>query len=108
MIMKNSMKIALGIIAGGVLVFLNQKRKGRTNKNQKFTAPDGNHYKENQMYRTAEGEVFQNGRKIRFETLENTLSTHNHVEKSFNNQHLTDNYSLSQQIAYHQKGNRHR
>lgn len=106
--MKNSVKIALGIVAGGVLVFLNQKRKGRNNKNHKFTAPDGNQYGENQMYRTAEGEVFKNGKKIRLETPENILSTHNHIDASFNNQHLNDHYNSNQQVSYHQKGTRHR
>ena len=36
--MKNSVKIALGVVAGGVLVLLNHKRKNRANKNQMFTA----------------------------------------------------------------------
>ena len=100
--MKNSVKIALGIVAGGVLVFLNQKRKGRNNKNHKFTAPDGN-----QMYRTAEGEVFKNGRKVHFETPENALPTHNHVETNLKNQQLNNNHNSNQQVSYHQKGDRH-
>ncbi|MBW3521668.1 hypothetical protein [Chryseobacterium sp. NKUCC03_KSP] len=106
--MKNSVKIALGIVAGGVLVFLNQKRKGRTNKDHTFTAPDGNQYGEGQMYRTAEGEVFKNGRKIRFETPENTLPTHNHVETNFKDQQFNNDHNSSQQVSYHQKGDRHR
>ncbi|WP_175622369.1 hypothetical protein [Chryseobacterium schmidteae] len=105
--MKNSVKIALGIVAGGVLVFLNQKRKGRTNKNHTFTASDGNQYGENQMYRTAEGEVFKNGRKIRFDTPENVLPAHNHVETNFKNQQFNNNQNSSQQVSYHQKGDRH-
>jgi len=34
LIMKNSMKIALGIIAGGVLVFLNQKKRENKQKSE--------------------------------------------------------------------------
>ncbi|MGO4709743.1 hypothetical protein AB4Y90_11640 [Chryseobacterium sp. 2TAF14] len=105
--MKNSVKIALGIVAGGALIFLNNKRRARSNKNQTFTAPDGNEYGENQMYRTAEGEVFKNGKKIRFETPGNTQSDHSHVEANFKNQHLNDHHIPNQQVSYHQKGTRH-
>lgn len=106
--MKNSVKIALGIVAGGVLVFLNHKRKGRTNKNQTFTAPDGNQYGENQLYRTADGDVYKNGKKMRFETPENAQPTQNHIESSFNDKPLNDHYNSNQQVSYHQKGTRHR
>ena len=105
--MKNSVKIALGVVAGGVLVFLNHKRKNRANKNQIFTAPDGNKYKENQMYCTAEGDVYKNGRKLRLETPENNVPVQNHVEPGFNDQHLNNNNNASQQVSYHQKGTRH-
>lgn len=105
--MKNSVKIALGIVAGSAVILLAKKRKALFNKNQKFTAPDGNQYGENQMYRTADGEVFKNGKKIRFETPENTSANHNHVEANFNNQHLNDHYTPNQPVSYHQKGTRH-
>lgn len=107
--MKNSVKIALGVAAGGILVYLNQRRKNQKNQENTFTAPDGNSYKKDQIYLTAQGETFKNGKKIRLETPENTSQHHNHIDANFNNQPLHENYEIPQQeISYHQKGDRHR
>lgn len=106
--MKNSVKIALGIVTGGVLIFLNQKRKQRKNKGEIFTAPDGNQYKENQMYRTAEGEVFRNGKKMRVQIPLDSSHNQSKVDPHFNNQHLNENLNSSKNnVSYHQKGDRH-
>lgn len=107
--MKNSVKITLGIVAGGILVFLNKKRKQRmNNKRQTFTAPDGHQYSENQMYRTSEGEVFRNGKKMRVQIPLNSSQNLSKVDSGFNNQHLNENFNLPKtEVSYHQKGTRH-
>ena len=107
--MKNSVKIALGIVTSGVLVYLAKKRFQNKNKEELFIAPDGNKYKANQMYRTAEGEVFRNGKKMRIQTPIDSVKNESLVDSNYNSQHLSENHNLPQQdVSYHQKGKRHR
>lgn len=107
--MKNSLKVALGIMTGGVLIFLNYKRKQRGNNKRVFTAPDGNQYKENQMYRTATGEIYKNGKKVRTELPKDSFKNQSKVDSHFNNQNLNENFSLPKnEVSYHQRGDRHR
>ncbi|MFY1046355.1 hypothetical protein [Chryseobacterium sp. GP-SGM7] len=107
--MKNSVKIALGIVTGGVLIFLNQKRRQRKNNGEIFTAPDGNQYKENQMYRAANGEVFRNGKKLRSQIPLDFSYKQNKFDSNMNNQNLNENFNLPKNnVSYHHKGDRHR
>lgn len=106
--MKNSIKIALGIVTGGALVYLAKKRLQGKNTGEVFTAPDGNQYKENQMYRTAEGEVFRNGKKMRVQTPVNSSQNLSKVDSKFNSQHLNENFNLPKNdVSYHHRGDRH-
>lgn len=104
--MKNSVKVALGIVTGGVLIYLNQKRKQKS-KALLYTAPDGNQYKEDQMYRTAEGDVYKNGKKVHFELPSDSVQNKSRVDSNFNNQHLNENVNLNHEVSYHQRGQRH-
>lgn len=107
--MKNSVKIALGIAAGGILVYFNKRRKQQKNEENIFTAPDGNQYKRDQIYLTAQGEAFKNGKKMRLETPENSSQQQHRVDTNFNSQQLNENYDFPQhEVSYHQRGDRHR
>lgn len=107
--MKNTVKIALGLATGGLLIYLNQKRKNQKNKENTFTAPDGNQYDKDQVYRTAQGETYKNGKKFHYNTPANAAQNFNQVDSNFNNQHLNENYNNPQQeVSYHQRGDRHR
>ncbi|KFF01046.1 hypothetical protein IX39_10625 [Chryseobacterium formosense] len=107
--MKNAIKVALGIVAGGSLVYLAKKIKQRKEKENLFTAPDGNTYKENQTYRTADGEVFKNGKKVHIQVPTDSGNHQNRVDPGFNNQHLNEKANLPKpEVAYHQRGDRHR
>ncbi|MFC4165536.1 hypothetical protein ACFOWU_17840 [Epilithonimonas zeae] len=105
--MNNNVKIALGIIAGGSLVLATQLLKSKK-KNKIFTAPDGNSYKENQMYRTAHGEIFQNGKQLHFETPELLAEANQSLDSNYGNDKSSrNNQSIPRNINYHQKGVRH-
>jgi len=105
--MNNNVKIALGIIAGGSLVLATQLLKSKK-KNKIFTAPDGNSYKENQMYRTAHGEIFQNGKQLHFETPGLLAEAYQSLDSNYGNDKSSrNNQSIPRNINYHQKGVRH-
>jgi len=102
--MNNKIKVALAFAAGGALFLLNKKRR-KNQKSKTFTAPDGNEYKENQMYRTSNGKLFKNGKEVIFSTpyLDNDSQQIYHQDD-----HLKNNYqSRPKNVEYHQKGNRH-
>jgi len=106
--MNTKVKIALAVIAGGTLLLAGVKRKKRE-KLKKFTAPDGNSYLENQIYRTFDNVLYKNGKKIRFNTLETQSLTdsptfhaeQNKINTSVNNQNFTKD------VNYHHRGKRH-
>ncbi|SDH88273.1 hypothetical protein SAMN05421846_102384 [Chryseobacterium taeanense] len=107
--MNNKIKVALAIIGAGSIVAWGMKRK-RNGKLKTYTAPDGNTYQENQIYRTFENKLYKNGKEIHFETPpKEQKSSGNHT---FNEQADTipknyDNDNVNQNISYHQKGVRH-
>lgn len=106
--MNNNVKIALGIIAGGSLVLATQLLKSKKIKEKVFTAPDGNSYKENQMYRSARGEIFQNGKKLHFETPELLAEANQSLDSNYGNDNFSRaNQDIPRNINYHQKGVRH-
>lgn len=105
-VMNNKIKIALSLIAGGSLIYFGMKKKNA--KVKTFTAPDGNTYGEDQLYRTFDNKTYKNGKEVHFnipETEGSNKSFH-HYET---NQKLTKNYQTEnhQNVNYHQKGVRH-
>jgi len=108
--MNSKIKVALAFLAGGTLLLLNQRRKKLSQKLKTFTAPDGNTYKENQLYRTAEGKSYKNGKVVHFDHLEFENDTHS--ANAFNHMHddkFSKNYQAKpQNVDYHQRGQRHR
>ena len=105
--MKSSVKIALGFLAGGgLLIAAGIVRKARKNKSQTYSAPDGNTYQENEMYRNSQGEIFQNGKKLHFDTPELLSQAHHHIDSQINSKFNNKNFN-SRQVNYHQKGIRH-
>jgi len=105
--MNNKIKIALAVMAGGSLILLNQLRKKRRSKT--FTAPDGNSYKQNQIYRTAEGELYKNGKPLHFSTLQSEQDNHQHINYDKKINANPKNYDVSniKNVEYHQRGVRH-
>ncbi|SEM33624.1 hypothetical protein SAMN05421856_102469 [Chryseobacterium taichungense] len=105
--MNNKIKVALALIGAGTVVAwrMNRKSKGKL---KSFTAPDGNTYQENQLYRTFDNKLYKNGKQIHFETPEtNQNSAGNHTFDEHAD-HLPKNYeTVNKDITYHQKGVRH-
>lgn len=106
--MKNSLKIALGIAAGGALVLLARKRKLSRDRNT-FIAPDGKSYRENEMYRTSEGDIYKNGKLMHFETPELSAAANAKIDSNLyrKNSGKENNQSLSHNVTYHKRGVRH-
>ncbi|WP_333852328.1 hypothetical protein [Epilithonimonas sp.] len=106
--MNNNVKIALGIIAGGSLVLATQLLKSKKTKKKIFKAPDGNSYKENQLYRNAHGEIFQNGKQLHFETPEFLSEADQSLDSNYGNDYFSRSHqTVPRNINYHQKGVRH-
>lgn len=105
--MKNSIKVALGFLAGGSLILASQIIRNKRNKGKSFTAPDGNSYKENEMYRNSQGEIFKTGKQLHFDTPEILSQANHHIDTQFNQGNLKINQTIPKEVNYHQKGVRH-
>ncbi len=104
--MNNTAKIALAFVAGGALFLLNQKRRKRNQNKKTFAAPDGNTYKENQIYKTVDGKFYRNGKDFHYETPnpDNRSQVNN-----FHGENTANHYEARpKNVEYHQRGNRHR
>lgn len=106
--MKNTIKVALGFAAGGALILLSQLRKKKQKQNHKFTAPDGNQYLKDEMYRNSEGEIFKNGKKLNFETPQHLTDANNKIDARLNNSKFNNQNPNPRNISYHKTGTRHR
>lgn len=105
--MKNSLKVGLGILAGGLILAMNRRKLFRKSKKLIYTAPDGIEYYENQIYRTAEGDLFKNGRLMRVQIPVSDNEKNSNV-KSVHFENLSKNTQLiPQEVSYHQRGIRH-
>lgn len=106
--MKNTIKMALGFAAGGALILLNQLRKRKQKEQNKFMAPDGNKYLKNEMYRSAEGEIFRNGKKLYFETPQLLVNANNKIDARLARiVQSNDQNPNSRNVNYHKRGVRH-
>lgn len=105
-IMNNKIKIALGLIAGGALIYLGRKIKNKESKSETFTGEDGNTYKKDEMYFTSDGKVYKNGKLLHFKTPENNEDV---VPKTnVASEILPKNYDAKpKNVEYHHKGVRH-
>lgn len=105
--MNNKIKIALALVGAGTAVAWGMKRKKKMQK-KTFTAPDGNIYEENKIYRTFDDRLYKNGKEIHFETpatQENTSGNHAFDDQAGS---IPKNYeTVNKDINYHQKGVRH-
>ena len=107
--MNNKIKIALAVIAGGTLVLLNRKIRNRTPKKETFTAPDGNTYKEDQVYRASDGTMYRNGKEIHVDKFQFEGDSHTHPNNHNDPFNVPKNYDAApKNVMYHQKGTRHR
>lgn len=105
--MNNKIKIALALIGAGTVVAWGMNRK-KNGKVKTFTAPDGNTYEENKIYRTFDNKLYKNGKEIYFETpaMEQNASGNHSFDQHADN--LPKNYeAVNKDINYHQKGVRH-
>ncbi|WP_415328450.1 hypothetical protein [Chryseobacterium sp. MMS23-Vi53] len=104
--MNHKIKIALALITGGTLIYLSRKIKSKDSKLRTFTAEDGNTYQENEMYFTADGKVFKNGKQVHFKTPESNENINTKTNFKFDS--VPQNYdSQPKNVEYHQKGIRH-
>lgn len=105
--MNNKIKLALALVGAGTAVAWGINRKKKMQK-KTFTAPDGNTYEENKIYRTYDNKLYKNGKEIHFETPaleQNASGNHSFDEHAA---HLPKNYeAINKDINYHQKGVRH-
>ncbi|MCU7614067.1 hypothetical protein N0B16_06420 [Chryseobacterium sp. GMJ5] len=107
--MNNKIKIALAVIAGGTLVLLNRKRRSRSPKKEIFTAPDGNTYKENQVYRASDGTMFRNGKEIHADKFHFEGDAHQETLHKNDRVNTPKNYDARpKNVEYHQRGIRHK
>lgn len=109
--MKTPEKIALGIAAavvvGGITVLGFRKKKSPAPKT--FTAPDGNTYPENHIYRTFDNQYFKNGKKIKYQTPEQSIEeTHGHFDAGKSPSDFKNHNAPNTPVEYHQRGVRHR
>lgn len=104
--MNNNIKIALALITGGTLIYLSRKIKNRENKSKTFIGEDGNEYRENEMYFTADGKVYKNGKELHFKTPE--MDVELNPKTNFKYDSTPQNYDAHpKNVEYHQKGIRH-
>jgi hypothetical protein len=104
--MNNKIKIALGLIAGGALIYLGRRIKNKGSKSKTFTGEDGNTYKENEMYFTSDGKVYKNGKLLHFKTPETNEDTA--LKTNFKQEKIPKNYEAQpKNVDYHQRGVRH-
>lgn len=105
--MNKTVKIALAIAAGGSLLYLGLRKKGK--KKNLYLAPDGNTYKENQIYRTYDNKLYKNGKEFHYNLPEENhdlLNTNSAYNKASNSVHIS--YKNHQKNpSYHHKGLRH-
>lgn len=85
--MNNIVKITLALAAGSSLLYMGLRKKGK--KSKVYLAPDGNTYKENQIYRTYDNKLYKNGKEF-----------HYHMPKLENDQSFNKNYSTTTDTIY--------
>lgn len=104
--MNNIVKITLALAAGSSLLYLGLRKKSK--KNNIYLAPDGNTYKENQIYRTYDNKLYKNGKAFHYSLpqLENDQYSNKNYSTHTNN--VYSNYKTDHKSTqYHHKGLRH-
>jgi len=107
--MNSKIKLALALLGTGTLIWGLRNRNKNKNRVKTFTAPDGNTYKENQLYRTSDNKAYRNGKEVRFS--KPIPEQNNTSVNAYNNsaENLSKNYqSVNKDVNYHHKGVRHR
>ncbi|MFP8894715.1 hypothetical protein [Chryseobacterium sp. EZn1] len=104
--MNNIVKITLALAAGSSLLYMGLRKKGK--KSKVYLAPDGNTYKENQIYRTYDNKLYKNGKEFHYPMpqLEDDQSfnkNYSTVTDTVYSHYKTDHKSTQ----YHHKGVRH-
>ncbi|WP_426478961.1 hypothetical protein ACP3T3_05765 [Chryseobacterium sp. CBSDS_008] len=105
--MNNTVKIALALAAGSSLLYLGLRKKSKAGK--VYLAPDGNTYKENQIYRTYDNQLYKNGKKFHYnvpETSDDFYSASTN-DRNVNKHMYLFNKAIPKDIQYHHKGLRH-
>lgn len=102
--MNKILKTTAGVAAFAGLSFFITRFIRKNTKNT-FSAPDGNSYKKDQIYRDAHGKLFRNGKEIHPalppENISHQTVTSNHTNEQSNYTHPI----IGQ--PYHHKGKRH-
>ncbi|MEG0761298.1 hypothetical protein SAMN05421796_10289 [Chryseobacterium piscicola] len=109
--MKTPVKFALGIAAavvvGGITAFGLRKKRSQVLKT--FTAPDGNTYPQDHIYRTFDNQYYRNGKKIKIKTPVNT-NLENRTKHNTNSafEGAKNHEAPTPHVDYHQRGVRNR
>ncbi|UKB82338.1 hypothetical protein LF887_15135 [Chryseobacterium sp. MEBOG06] len=102
--MNKIVKITLALAAGSFLLYLDQRKKKK--KTKIYLAPDGNTYKENQIYRTYNNRLYRNGKEFHYSLPE--LDDHHYSNTKYSNDHVHIQYkTIQKNTNYHHKGVRH-
>ncbi|MDR6460466.1 hypothetical protein J2786_003600 [Chryseobacterium vietnamense] len=104
--MNNTVKIALALAAGSSLLYMGLRK--RIKQKKVYLAPDGNTYKENQIYRTYDNKLYKNGKEFHYNLPDQHDELTSNMKSIKVNKNSPLNYSISQKnTAYHHKGVRH-
>ncbi len=104
--MNNIVKITLALAAGSSLLYMSLRKKGK--KSKVYLAPDGNAYKENQIYRTYDNKLYKNGKEFHYPLPQ--VENHQYFNKNYSTTTDTiySNYKTDHKSTeYHHKGLRH-
>ncbi|WP_114821804.1 hypothetical protein [Chryseobacterium sp. KLBC 52] len=104
--MNNIVKITLALAAGSSLLYLGLRKKSK--KSKVYLAPDGNTYKENQIYRTYDNTLYKNGKEFHYSMpqIDNDQYSNKNYSSTIDN--VQSNYKADHKSTqYHHKGVRH-
>lgn len=105
--MNNIVKIALALAAGSSLLYLGLRKKSK--KINLYIAPDGNIYKENQIYKSYDNKFYKNGKEFHYK-IPDLSDTPYEIDTNYNT--MTAPLHVSYKVhhrnpVYHHKGLRH-
>lgn len=104
--MNNTVKIALALAAGSSLLYMGLRK--RIKQKKVYLAPDGNTYKENQIYGTYENKLYKNGKEFHYNLPDQHDDPTSNMKSIKVSKNAPLNYTTTQKnTAYHHKGVRH-
>lgn len=108
--MNTTIRIALGAASAATaaaLAFVLYKKR-KSNPSLHFMAPDGNTYKEGQIYKTIDNQYYKNGKPLKMNVPPQSEAG-NVSQKTFGHDAEAHTYASQpiQNVNYHHRGQRH-